>query len=297
MKRKIIRQANQAYTLTLPIDWVRSNKIDKDSEVDVSVEGRSLVVFNEGNVGGRKAKLDVSGFGMRNIYRHINALYAAGVDEIELTSDEEISSEVIKSLNSLIGYVLVSQEEGKYVIKDIAGGGHGDLDEIFKRAFQAVNLFYDSAYKDIFGSGCETNKSLRMRDLEVNKLCLYLQRAINKMSYKDPIRGRALFSYSIELEKIGDDILRLWRANIGSGAKKSGALKDLIQLSKMCLEKSFDLYYRLDSKEVEELYDIRGKVRKQAELVRGSTPFVRQAIRIAESAVDLSHLTLMIKLE
>jgi len=297
MKRKVIKQANQAYTLTLPIEWVRANKIDEKSEVEVSIEGRSLSVLNSGNVEGRKAKLDVSGFGMRNIYRHINALYAAGVDEIEITSDEEISSKIIRLLNTLIGYVLISQEDGKYVIKDIGGGSHTDLDEIFKRAFQSVILFYDSAYRDIFGCGSETEKSLRMRDLEVNKLCLYLQRAINKMSYKDPIRGRALFSYSIELEKIGDDILRLWRANIGTGAKKSPKLKELIKASKRCLEKSFDLYYRLDSKELEELYNLREKVRKQVDEIKGSDKLVRQALRIAEGAVDLSHTTLMIKLE
>jgi len=297
MKRKVIKQANQAYTLTLPIEWVRANKIEGKSEVDVSVEGKSLIVLNEGVVSERKAKLDVSGFEIRNLYRHINALYAAGVDEIEITSDKEISSKIIRLLNCLIGYVLVSQEGGRYVIKDISGGGHSDLDEVFKRAFQAVILFYDSAVKDIFGSESETSSSLKMRDLEVNKLCLYLQRAINKMSYKDPIRGRALFSYSIELEKIGDDILRLWRTNIESKNKKPKNLQKLIELSKQCLEKSFDLYYRLDSKGVEELYNLREKVRRGVDLVKGSDKFVRQALRIAEGAVDLSHLTLMIKLE
>ncbi len=297
MKRKVIKQANSAYTLTLPIEWVRANKIDEKSEVEVSIEGRSLSVINPGSVSGRKAKLDVTGFGMRNIYRHINALYAAGVDEIEVTSDEEISSKIIRLLNTLIGYVLVSQEDGKYIIKDVGGSAGGDLDEIFKRAFQSVILFYDFAYRDIFGCGCETEKSLRMRDLEVNKLCLYLQRAINKMSYKDPIRGRALFSYSIELEKIGDDILRLWRANIGTGVKKSPKLNELIKSSKKCLEKSFDLYYRLDSKDMEELYNLREKVRKQVDGIKGHDKLVRQALRIAEGAVDLSHMTLMIKLE
>ncbi|MBT6689819.1 phosphate uptake regulator PhoU [archaeon] len=297
MKRKVIKQANQAYTLTLPIDWVRANKISEKCEIDVVVDGRSLLVSNEGGVVKKKAKLDVSGFEYRNVYRHINALYAKGVDEIEISSDKEISSLIIKLLNSLIGYVLVSQEDGKYVIKDISGGGYGDLDEVFKRAFQSVILFYDSAISDVFGAGIESESSLRMRDLEVNKLCFYLQRAINKMSYGDAVRGRSLFSYSLELEKIGDDILRFWRANLGKKIKKTKELREIVDLSRKCLHWTFDSYYRFDSKELEKVFDLREKVRKKVAVIKGQDVFARQALRIAEGAVDLNHLVLMMKLE
>ena len=44
MKRKVIKQASQAYTITLPIDWVRQNQISNKSEVDVTVSERSLII-------------------------------------------------------------------------------------------------------------------------------------------------------------------------------------------------------------------------------------------------------------
>jgi phosphate uptake regulator len=297
MKRKVIKQAGGAYTLTLPIEWVRANGISKKSEVDVAVDGKSLMVSNTGKVGERKTKINVDDFDFRNVYRYINALYALGYDEIEVSSKEDISSLIIKSLNSLIGYVLVSNEGDRYVIKDIGGGCNSDLDEVFKRAFQAVLLFYDSAIKDIFGKKEETNESLRVRDLEVNKLCLYLQRAINKMSYNDPIRGRILFSYSVDLEQIGDEVCRLWRYNILNKNLKNDSLKKIIELSKLCLDKSFDLFYRPNSSEIEKLYALREKLRKEVESVKNPNKMTYQALRIAEGAVDLSHLTLMKNLE
>ena len=297
MKRKVIKQAGGAYTLTLPIDWVRANGISEKSEVDVLVEGRSLTVSNCGKVGGRKAKINLNGFEPKNVYRYINALYALGYDEIEISSERDISSALIKLLNTLIGYVLVSNEGSKYVIKDIGGGCNSDLDEVFKRAFQAVLLFYDSAIKDIFGKGEETNESLRVRDLEVNKLCLYLQRAINKMSYSDPVRGRILFSYSVNLEQMGDEVCRLWRYNIFNKKMKNEPLRKIVEMSKLCLDKSFDLFYRPNSLEVEKLYDLREKLRKEIELSKNPNKMTYQALRIAEGAVDLSHLTLMKNLE
>lgn len=297
MKRKVIKQANQAYTLTLPIDWVRANRISEKCEVDVVVDGRSLVVSNNGEVMRKSAKLNVSGFEDRNIYRHVNALYAKGVDEIEISSDKDISSLIIRLLNSLIGYVLVSQEDGRYVIKDIGGGMYGDLDEVFKRAFQSVILFYDSAIFDVFGKNVETESSLRMRDLEVNKLCLYLQRAINKMSYGDAVRGRILFSYSLELEEIGDDILRFWRASSGRKVGKDKEVREIVDLSRRCLDLAFDSYYRFDSKELEKVFNLREKIRKKVLLIKRESILARQALRIAEGAVDLSHLVLMMRLE
>jgi phosphate uptake regulator len=47
MKRKIIKQASQAYTITLPIEWIRKNNISEKSEVDLVVDqgtGEGLVV-------------------------------------------------------------------------------------------------------------------------------------------------------------------------------------------------------------------------------------------------------------
>ena len=43
MKRRIIRQANQAYTITLPIEWIRKNNLDKASEVNLEIKEKSLL--------------------------------------------------------------------------------------------------------------------------------------------------------------------------------------------------------------------------------------------------------------
>jgi phosphate uptake regulator len=204
MKRRVVKQANQAYTITLPIDWVRKNKIDKKLEIDVNENERTLVINSEGTVDGGKIKLDVRNLCSRNIHIHINALYAKGVDEIEITSDKDISGLIIKATSNLMGYALVKQEGYNYLIKDVGGVGYSDLDEIFKRVFQMVILFYESAFSDIFGKSEETLDTLKSRDQEVNKFCLYLQRAINKSSYPDAINGRTLFTYSFVLEQIGD---------------------------------------------------------------------------------------------
>jgi phosphate uptake regulator len=300
MIRKVIKQAGQAYTITLPIEWVRNNKINENSEVDVKISEKSLIINSSGQTEIKKAKIDADKFDKKSIKGHLNALYASGVDEIELESKEDISSIIIKSLNQNIGYALISHENNKYIIKDVSGSNYQNLDEIFKRVFQMTLLFYDSAMKDIFGKQEETREGLDARDFEVNKFCLYLERAINKMSYPDIIKGRVLFTYSFEIERIADEIHRLWRTNIKSKVKKTAAIKELIELSSEGLGLSFDFYYQFDIEKLKKIYELREKVReKSLSLLRLdaiTARFVRHAVKIIEDAADLTQLTLMMRL-
>lgn len=298
VKRKIIKQANQAYTLTLPINWVRENNLDKkDSEVEISIQDKSLIVTNMGNVALKKEKFSVEDFDERILFNKINALYAGGVDEIEISSSKEISSLLIKCVGQTLGYALVSQSNGKYIIRDIGNGSYSDIDEILKRVFQIVLMFYDSAIEDIFGAEKETLEGIDKRDNEINKFCLYLQRAINKMSCSDPIKGRILFTYSFAVEKIGDEILRLWRTNIENDIKKTEEIRNITNISREGLDLIFDSYYNLDPKANYKLRSLKEKARKSiASMPKVDAPTLRllhYALLIIEDAADLIHLDLM----
>ena len=303
MKRKIIKQAGKAFTITLPVEWIRQNDLSEKSEIDLEIRDKSLVITSGKRAAGEKVKIDVNEASRRNIARIINALYARGVDEIEMLSVKDISPVLSQLLNQNLGYALVKQSGNSFVIRDIGGGSYQDLDEIFKRVFQIIILFYESAINDIFGKEKETLESLRAREVEVNKFCLLLQRAINKLSYPDTTKGRALFTYSFALEKISDEIHRLWRTNIENRnkVKKSAKLKELALLSSEALGKSFDFYYQFNPERVKEIYEIRTEAMEKAisfiRLDSYTAMFIRHIIKIAEDSADLSHLALMMKLQ
>jgi phosphate uptake regulator len=296
MKRKIIRQANQAYTLTLPIEWVRDNNLNEKSEVEVIPEEKSLIIKSDSKVKNSKAKFNVEGLDRVAIYRVISSFYAKGIDEIELTSQEDISGIISNVLATTLGYALVSKEKNKFVIKDLGGGDYTHVDEIFKRVFQIILVFYDSAIKDILGDREETIESLKSRDIEVNKFCYYLQRAVNKMSYPNPINGRVLFTYSYSLEKIGDEIERLWRNIIENKIKKSKEVEEIFDLSKEGLSLSFDLCFSFNNETMLKLQEIKNKIRAKSEKIntdKTTTRAIRHAVKIVEDASDMSHLSLI----
>lgn len=301
-KRKIIKQANQAYTITLPIEWVRSNKLSEKSELDVNISGKSLVISTDNPTAGAKVILNLEeNDSNRTLYQSLNALYARGVDEIEIISSRDISQVLTGASNNLLGFALVARDKNKYIIKEISGGNYSEFEEVFKRVFQMILLFYEDAVKDILGKRTQTDEGLKARDLEVNKFSLYLQRAINKKFYQDSIDGRIIFTYAIALEEIGDEIMRLWRTIMENKIKKTKELEELLDLCRKMLDDSFDSYYQFNITRLKQLYSNRNNIREKILKMKGldgkTAMILKHILKIAEEAADLSHLNLMLKLK
>jgi len=302
MKRKVIKQASQAYTITLPIEWVRQNKIDENTELEVTLDEKSLIISSTtGKVEGGKMSLDVSEMNTRNIYIIVSSLFAKGIDEIEIICNKDISDKLMSACANTLGYAVVSQDKNKWIIRDVGNADYKNIDEIFKRIFQMILSFYDSAIMDIFGEENETEDNLKLRDREVNKFCLYLQRAVNKMSYPNAIDGRALFTYSFELEKLGDEIERLWRTNIKYDVKKTKQLKEMAELVKKGLEESFDAYFMFSLDKIGACLKTREQVREESlkhyKANSETMRFIRHLVKIIEEANDLTPLNIMRKLK
>src|SRR3989344_1660289 len=285
MKRKLIKQANQAYTITLPIEWIRKNGLTGKEEIDLEVAEKSIIITTLAQKTIQKTKLDAANISNRALYQNISALYVKGIDEIEITAKNEILN-LNEIMSNLIGFAIISQKNNIYVIKDLNFGNYPDLDEIFKRVFQMILLFLESAINDVFSKQEEKLDSLKARDIEVNKFCLYLQRSINKKSYPDIIKGRALFTYSFELEKISDEIERFWRTNIKYHPEKKEDIKKIAELSLKGLEKAFDALYGLDKKALEEIYVLREKIREKSMQIKtkdaNTIRMIRHLVKIVE---------------
>lgn len=299
MKRKIIKQANQAYTITLPIDWVRSNGLEAGGELEIKTSEKSLTFHTDSHSKPKKVNFNVENLEERTIVNSIVSSYAQGIDEIVLSSSKDISGSIMRALNNIIGFALISEDKGEYVIKEINSGNYQHIDEIFKRVFQIILSFFDSAINDVFGPQKENLDSMRLRDVEVNKFCLFLQRAINKSSYSDVIKSRAIFTYSFALEKISDEIERFWRANIKYKPTKPKELKLLADISSDGLDKAFEIFYQSSPKLMEELYLLREKAREKTDIIKTKDPQVirlmRHLLKIVEDAADLNHLAIMLK--
>jgi phosphate uptake regulator len=297
MKRKIIKQAGQAYTVTLPIDWVRSNNLKSGDEIDMIAQEKILTITTDKKTKGGTIKLDLSPYTRKRTFHiMLNSCYAKGIDEVTI-----ITNTKYPDLMANIGYAVVNQKGNQYIIKDISGTSTGNTEDILKRVFQMVIGFFDAAEQDIFGEQKETEDTVRKMDLEINKFCLFLQRVIAKHEADSTINTKVLFCYAFALEKMGDEVLRMWRTAIRHPIKKTKQLKELVVISRQGLEKAFLLQYQSTPENIEKMIELKELARKKSEQLlktdAGTATFIMHTVNIIEDASDLTHLALIQKLK
>lgn len=293
MKRTIVQQANQAHTITLPIQWVREHSLGKGSEIDLELFERTIILRTQNFVVDKSLSINASKLSGKKLSNMIAAAYASGVDILKIENEKDITLELHTIFHTLIGYALVEHTKNIYTVKDISGQNQVHIDQIMNQLFQMIIAYYEDAIKDIFNKPTVAESTLTARDAETNKFCLFVQRAINKQAYPDPLLGRIIFTYSYVLEIMSDEITRLWRRAKSPSFKSSKELKDLTLLSKQCLERAFEIYIHYTQEKVDELQSLRDKIRKLSATSEKNQPYVYHVVRISEEATDLNHIALM----
>jgi len=301
MKRKLVKQAGQAVTITLPIQWIREHNLKAGDEIDIQENEKNLILQTENKTSQGKVTIDGRNFKrIRMTYHFLNAAYTKGIDEVTF-----LSKKCFIDLQQQMGYAVIQQKGEEHTMQDISGTATEKIDDIFKRVFQMVITNYEKAMKDIFNEQKENHESIRQSDVEINKFTNFLERAIMKQTYADAATGKILFAFAFSLERIGDTILRLWRPIINyksarQWVKNNKEAKELSTTTQTMLEKAFLLYYNPTAKVIEETIQLREKAREQGKtlLEKGkAVEFVMHTLKIAEDAYDLTQLSLMKSME
>lgn len=293
MNRKLVKQAGSAFTITLPIDWIRENGLKAGDEISIEKDCSNLIIKSSNRIVGEKATLNFGKIPKRLKYALINSAYAKGLDELEVLFEGDF----FPGLGQNIGYVVVEQNFGRVLIKDVSGTSTDNLDEIFKRAFQMTLQHYDMALEHIKTKTILTTKQIYEFDHGINQFSLFLERAIVKQSYANKEIGKVMFAYSYALEQIGDEITRMWREFSENPIKLSSEILEVLEISRKSLQLAFEAHYHSGFKKMAELVDLKKKLRSKTRTAKSYSWVVFRATKILEQSTDLIQLASMLKME
>jgi len=297
MKRKLVKQANQAFTITLPISWVRENRLKAGDDIDLEISEKNIIIRTDKRSMGGKVVLDLEKFDRRKSITYINSCYAKGIDELELKT----GLDVYKIISQNMGYAVVEERQGKHMIKDVSGQANALPEEMFKQVLQMLLTFYEAALKDVFQEHKADEETVASMDREINKYTFFLQRQIMKHAYEDQAVGRIMFAYSFWLEHLGDLISRLWRAQIMNKIKLSNIDEEICNLGMKSLQALFQAAYQFSDDKIDVLIttkiEARKKIAKTAKASPAKGMFLNYALKIAEDCADVVQLVLMLKIK
>src|SRR3989338_5644432 len=137
MKRKIIQQGNNSYTITLPIKWVREQNL-KDDEVEVGEEDDKIVISipKEARRKEKYARVKIGDYHKRTIKNILNNFYRKGFDKVSVAfEDKEQIGEIKKATKDLLGFEVVEENGKECVLQNIAEPSGEKYEAILRKIF------------------------------------------------------------------------------------------------------------------------------------------------------------------
>ncbi|PIN75340.1 hypothetical protein COV18_04085 [Candidatus Woesearchaeota archaeon CG10_big_fil_rev_8_21_14_0_10_37_12] len=241
MKRKIIKQGIATLTISLPAKWTKQFKLNAGDEVELSEQGKNLVVSTGQTARPVRETIDLNqAKGMPRLVTTMK--YIKGCDEINAKiCNREQAQQVQERVRALQGLEIVEQTKNELLIKDITEQANVQLDPLIRRVFHMLNTLGQESLTAFKHK--ETDVSY-LEDLEqsINRFTHLCLRTINKQGMDNISKTTATYTICFFLEAIADEfkeVLQFTRIN-------------KLQLSNASLEIYSDLLYHL--KQFEELF-------------------------------------------
>lgn len=149
MRRKLVRQGQNALTVTLPKKWTRLHDLNAGEEVEIKLDGLSLVI-NDIDVNKLKTKeINLKKTTKLHLRSIIASAYKSAYNEIIINSKEEIKlSEIDKVVNSFTGLELTTLSKNKVVIKSFLVSNTHEIDNLIIKMIHITKLMFGSLEED-----------------------------------------------------------------------------------------------------------------------------------------------------
>ncbi len=235
MEKKLIAlgpKTRKSYNITLPIDWVRSQGLDKSKKADLEIIGNTIIVRPFAKEV-KRVVLDIKQI-PHSYNRIIQILYKKGIDEIKVVNANPVIINTVSEIieQRCIGFELIDQGRDYCIIKDVAKESVENFQVLLRRSFLIVLQLAEE-------TGPESVKNL---DKSLNKITAYCQRLLSKQGYSDFENVNNYNKLCTELEHIGDEYKHAYDSKIKIG-------KDNLHF----LKQAYELFYKFNQKEFDSI--------------------------------------------
>jgi phosphate uptake regulator len=142
MKRKLIKQGGSGLTMYLPKKWADKHHLQGGDEINIEeIENRLSITLEEGKKEVKRITIAANTINKSRLRTIISAAYRRGHDEITLTNKEKFSFvEINRIVDSLIGFVITSQDPKKVIITNVMREDIEDVPSIINKLFITVKF-------------------------------------------------------------------------------------------------------------------------------------------------------------
>ncbi|MBC8500935.1 MAG: hypothetical protein H8D38_04175 [DPANN group archaeon] len=275
MKRKVNRVGKNTLTVSLPSKWVKKYGLKSGKEVEVTEQGRNLIISSKTFIKKiKRVNLNIDGFNKHMLNRHLDEFYRQGVEEIVLkftketipdykyNKDIRIHRYVRKVIERFIGLEIISRATNKIVLQSLITKEEWEKTSVTQnRIYFLIKEFFDEfvlAMDDDFKKFHD--KSYDYHD-SIVKFSAYYLRLLNFSEWSENKKIR-MFGLIVIIDKIIDKVRHT--------SERVEEMKKITPKIKKYVKEIFDLFieqFEMINKKNYPVEDLNKLIRKRYDLV------------------------------
>lgn len=178
-----MQQGMGAYSMTLPIAWIRKNGFENKKELEVEEVPEGLLITAEPQKKEKKITLLINEEKISRIRTIISSAYRRGYNTIVIQSELDLSFQKIEQVvNSFFGLVVLEQKKKEVVIKNMLEIDPRATASIIQKFFTTILVLQEEVIKKIEG---KTNENISVIHSSVLKLRDYAQLVVSETSFQE----------------------------------------------------------------------------------------------------------------
>ena len=196
MIRKLIRQGQNSFTLTLPNAWIQDTNLKAGDEIDIKLQGKNLVLSTKNRVHVKECTLNIKDYNVDTVRYLLYTAYRTGIGTLTLQFDNPkiISKIEIIASTHFIGFEVTKISAVSLTLECISEPELEKFDSLLRKLFlmveESINLILQSADTSHIAA-------LTDRYRQIDNFCrryLYIHRVEEATSYT------ALFTHLLMLQ-------------------------------------------------------------------------------------------------
>ncbi|MBI2572941.1 AbrB/MazE/SpoVT family DNA-binding domain-containing protein [Candidatus Woesearchaeota archaeon] len=247
MQRKLVKQGNNALTVTLPAKWLQEHNLQAGDVIEIEEEENRLVVAGKGALRRNEITLTLS----RSMPIHLMKIklsnaYKKGYDIIQVHfEDHSIFKEIENLTRNLIGFEVVDVADKKCTLRNISVEMESEYELLFKKSFYLLKENMRKIGEDLVTNSFKRGNEVHEYREIITRYADYVKRIFNKnLRFRDT----CIFEYLIvrDLEKISNEVDYLYHYLESSSIKSSEKTRAIVTSIFQTVDELFSSYFKKD---------------------------------------------------
>ena len=301
----MIQLAGRTHVVSLPSRWVKKYGVKKGDELELTEYQERLTISTCSALAAKRAQIDISDLNSSLIWRYLNSAYTQGIDEIELhfTNQTTINprtgktsktlAEISKITDGMIGIEMIRHGKNSCTLKEISKAKQDEFENVLRRVFLILSLEAKDLLNSIKTKDRTIADSMKYSEANINKLCNYCLRFLNRKIYKNHVQTIAHNRVITLLEEIGD----LYFQMAEEFARNPKIKIKLIEKTNNLLSLFYKAFYDLTKENIIKAHDLKNQIKNDTKKAEQPDKISNLAIRVSDKIMDAMDARISIDIQ